>query len=244
MKRRLIAAILLLSGQAAAAWADAGPSGAVADPSRLEAHRARDADRKPADILALSGVKAGDKVADLAAGGGYYTGLLSRLVGPDGRVYAVDPERIFEAFPDARETFPAYLEDDPLKNVDYTVQKFDALTFPEPLDAVFMVLYYHDTLWTGADRAAMNRAIFDALKPGGVYLIIDHNSAPDADASVTRELHRMVPGVVMPEVTAAGFALAGESDILKNAEDPLTDSVFSDGRRGKTDRFVYLFRKP
>lgn len=222
----------------------AGVSHAVADPTRLDDHRARDEHRKPETILALAGVEDGDKVADLAAGSGYYTALLSRLVGAGGTVYAVDPTRIFEAFPNASKTFPAYMEKDPRRNVEYSVQKLDELAFGEPLDAIIMGLYYHDTVWTGADRAAMNKAMFNALKPGGVYLIIDHNAAVDADEAVTKDLHRMVRGVVKPEVLAAGFTLEAESDALANADDPLTESVFTDDLRGKTDRFVYLFRKP
>ncbi len=238
----------LLLGAAFAAMsinpAFAGVGDAVGDPTRLDEHKARDAGRKPETILTLAGVKKGAKVADLAAGSGYYTALLSRVVGETGKVYAVDPTRIFDAFPNASKTFPAYLEKDPRKNVEYSVQKIDELTFDEPLDAVVMGLYYHDTVWTGADRAAMNKAIFDGLKPGGVYLVIDHNAAADANEAVTQELHRMIPGVVKPEVLAAGFSLEAASDVLANADDSLTNSVFTEGLRGKTDRFVYLFRKP
>lgn len=222
----------------------AGVADAVADTTRLDDHKTRDADRKPETILKLAGVKKGGKVADLASGSCYYTALLSRIVGETGKVYAVDPTRIFDAFPNASKTFPAYLEKDPRDNIIYSVQKFDELSFDELLDAVVMGLYYHDTIWTGADRTAMNKAIFDALKPGGVYLVIDHNAAADADEAVTKDLHRMVRGIVKPEVLAAGFSLEAESDALANAEDQLTESVFTDGVRGKTDRFVYLFRKP
>ena len=222
----------------------AGAQHAISDPTRLDEHEARDAARKPEAILALSGIHTGDKVADLAAGSGYYTALLSRLVGDSGKVYAVDPARIFEAFPNAAKTFPAYLEKDPRDNVEYSVQKLDEITFGEPLDAIVMGLYYHDTMWTETDRAAMNKAMFDALKPGGVYLIIDHNAAAGADEAVTKELHRMVRGVVKPEVLAAGFVLEAQSDALANADDQYEQSVFADGVRGKTDRFVYLFRKP
>ncbi len=242
MKRILVALVVFAALSINGAWA--GIAEAVGDATRLDDHKARDEARKPQTILTFAGIEDGDKVADLAAGSGYYTALLSRLVGDAGKVYAVDPTRIFDAFPNAAKTFPSYIEKDPRSNVDYSVQKFDELGFGEPLDAVVMGLYYHDTVWTEVDRSAMNKAIFDALKPGGVYLVIDHNAAADADDAVTQELHRMVPGVVKPEVLAAGFELAGESDALKNADDPLNDSVFGDERRGKTDRFVYLFRKP
>lgn len=222
----------------------AGVSAAVADPTRLDEHKARDEHRRPETILTLTGVKTGDKVADLAAGSGYFTALLSRIVGNGGKVYAVDPTRIFDAFPNAAKTFPAYLEKDPRENVEYSVQKLDEIIFDEPLDVIVMGLYYHDTMWTGTDRAAMNKAMFDALKPGGAYLIIDHNAAEDANESVTKELHRMVRGVVKPEVLAAGFTLAAESDALASDDDRFEESVFTKDLRGKTDRFVFLFRKP
>ncbi len=239
---------LICAGLACAALslgaANAGVAEAVSDESRLDEHTVRDAARKPEAVLSFAGIKSGDKVADLAAGSGYYTALLSRVVGEDGKVYAVDPTRIFDAFPNAAKTFPKYIENDPRENVEYSVQKFDELAFDESLDAVVMGLYYHDTVWTEVDRAAMNKAIYDSLKSGGVYLITDHNAASDADESVTKELHRMYPGAVKPEVLAAGFEFADKLDVLANADDPLTDSVFTDERRGKTDRFVYLFRKP
>ena len=241
---------LICAGAAAmAASAVAGDAksmvqSAIADGTRLEEHKTRDADRKPKKVLSLAGIQPGDKVADLAAGSGYYTGLLSRLVGSQGQVYAVDPERIFESFPNARNTFPDYLAKDPRENVSYSAQKFDALVFDEPLDAIVMGLYYHDTVWTKVDRAAMNKAIFDALKPGGAYLVFDHLAVEGADESVTSELHRMIPGVTRGEIEAAGFAFAGETDALHNPEDARDRSVFADGVRGKTHRFVYLFRKP
>lgn len=241
MKTLFTAAFL---SAAAALSANAGPADAVADPSRLEDHRARDEGRKPAEILALADIKSGARVADLAAGGGYYTAILSRQVGPDGVVYAVDPVRIFEAFPNAAKTFPAYLEKDPRENINYSVQKLDELVFPEPLDAIMMGLYYHDTLWTGVDRAAMNKAVYDALKPGGVFIIIDHNAAEGASEAVAQELHRMPRGIVMPELRAAGFELVAESDLLASDSDDYARSVFEEDLRGKTDRFVQVFRKP
>lgn len=217
---------------------------AVADPTRIEEHLERDAGRKPADVLAFAGVEPGDKVAELAAGGGYYTALLSRIVGAEGHVYAVDPSLIFEAFPPAKEGFPKYIAADPRENVSYSVQRLDALKLEEPLDAVFMVLYYHDTIWTGEDRAAMNKAIYDALKPGGVYLVLDHHALAGAPDSVTQDLHRMNAAIVKPEVIAAGFKLKAESDLFRNPGDPRDTSVFDAAWRGKTDRFVYLFEKP
>lgn len=222
----------------------AGVADAVADPTRLAEHRDRDAARKPAAVLSLTDVKAGDAVADLAAGSGYYTAILSRIVGEQGTVHAVDPVRIFEAFPNASKTFPAYQEKDPRENISYSVQRFDELAFDQPLDLVVMGLYYHDTLWTGVDRAAMNTAIFNALKPGGAFLVIDHIGLANAKEDITKTQHRMVPGTAKPEILSAGFVLEAESDALSNPEDSRDSSVFDAAIRGKTDRFVYPFRKP
>ena len=235
----------LLSLTAAPTAAIAGSiDAAVDDNSRLEEHRVRDAGRKPRDVLKLIDLAEGDVVAELAAGSGYYAAILSRAVGSEGKVYAVDPKPIFEAFPDARKTFPRFQSLDPRGNIVYSVQNMDSLRIPEPLDSALMILYYHDTIWTGEDREAMNRAIFDALKPGGQFLLVDHHGESGAPDSITRELHRMDAAIVIPEVTAAGFVLERESTLLANPDDPRTTSVFDETWRGRTDRFIYVFRKP
>jgi predicted methyltransferase len=217
---------------------------AIEDPSRLQKHRNRDIDRLPLDLLTLASIAPGQNVAELAAGSGYYVALLSRIVGDEGKVYAVDPVRIFEHFPNARQTYQTFTKDDPLANVVYSVQNFDEITLPEPLDRILMVLYYHDTIWTGEDRAKMNKAIYQALKPGGQFLIVDHHALPGAGFEVTKELHRMDASIVIPEVKAAGFRLIEDSKILSRSDDPRDNSVFDKSMRGKTDRFVYLFQKP
>ena len=227
----------------AAALAMALLNSAVRDPSRLDEHVLRDAGRKPAEMLDFAGVEPGDRILELVPGAGYYTALLSRAVGDTGEVVAVNPQRIFEHFPQAREGFPGYLEQDPRDNVSYSVQRLDELNVSGSFDQVWMVLYYHDTLWTGTDRGRMNRLIYDALKPGGTYFVIDHRAPPGAPESVGRELHRMDETIARREILAAGFVLHAESDLLDNAEDPLTDSVFGADRRGNTSRFVYRFRK-
>ncbi|MEM8684671.1 MAG: SAM-dependent methyltransferase [Pseudomonadota bacterium] len=232
-----------LAGVATVAAADPVIA-AVEDTSRLEEHRIRDAGRKPAQVLGLIELQPGDAVAELAVGGGYYAALLSRAVGDEGTVYAVDPKPIFAEFPEARKTYARFAQLDPRDNIVYSIQDMDTLRVAEPLDSAMMILYYHDTIWTGEDRAAMNRAIFAALRPGGQFLLVDHHAQPGAPDSVTRELHRMDATQVVPEVTAAGFVLERESDILANPDDPRTASVFDEDWRGKTDRFVYVFRKP
>jgi predicted methyltransferase len=218
----------------------------LADPLRSDEHRARDSGRLPLEVLnfAFGPDMQGMRVADLVPGDGYYSAILSRLVGDTGAVYAVNPIRIFQAFPQARAGFPKYLSQDPRDNIRYSVQKLDELIFAEPLDAALMVLYYHDTYWTKVDRAAMNQRIFNALKPGGLYLIVDHHAPEGAPDEVTQSLHRMDAAHVKPEVAAAGFEFVRASDLLANAADPRTESVFKPELRGHTDRFIYLFRKP
>lgn len=217
---------------------------AVASPARTEEMRARDAYRKPAEMLRFSRVAPGDTVVEIAPGGGYYTALLARVVEDDGKIIAVDPKRIFEAFPQAAEGFPKFIAADPQDNVDYSVQNLDDIDLPMGIDQVWMVLYYHDTFWTGENRAEMNRRLYEALRPGGAYFVIDHHGLTGAGAGITQSLHRMDASVAKAEIEAAGFILDAESDALAYPADPRNDSVFSEERRGKTDRFVWRYVKP
>lgn len=211
---------------------------------RTEVHRARDEGRKPAEVLRFSGVKPGDTVVEIAPASGYYTALLSRIVGPEGRVIGIGPERIFEVFANARNGFQEFMNADPLANVSYTTANLDAVELPENVDQIWMVLYYHDTYWTGEDRAEMNRRFFEALKPGGIYMFLDHNGVTDPEQDITQTLHRMDVSKAKEEIEAAGFILAEHTDILRNPGDPLNISVFNQEWRGKTDRVVWKFVKP
>ena len=216
------------------------------DAERSKEHRARDSGRKPKEVLELafgSELK-GKKIADIVPGGGYYTAILSRLVGDAGRIHAINPTRIFQAFPDAAANFPKYLAEDPRLNIHYSVQKLDEIIFPEELDGALMALYYHDTLWTGVDRARMNQLIYHALAPGAHFLIIDHHAADEAPENVPQSLHRMRATIAKQELLAAGFEMLIESDLLENSHDPLNQSVFEPTLRGKTHRFVFVMRKP
>lgn len=217
---------------------------AINDGARLAEQVARDDSRNPAGVLAFSGIEPGETIADIAVGGGYYTAILSRYLGDAGKIYAVDPARIFEAFPQAADGFQNYIAADPRANVEYSVQNLDAFSVPEPLDHIVMILYYHDTLWTGEDRPKMNEAFFEALKPGGTLLILDHDATPLVAAEVGQTLHRMDCDLIAPEITAAGFELEESSDLLRNPDDPLDVSVFDQAWRGRTDRCLMRFRKP
>lgn len=217
---------------------------AISSATRSEEHKARDRYRKPSEMIAFSGIQAGDTIVEIAPASGYYTALLARVTGPTGRVIGVGPERIFERFPTARNGFSDFIGRDPLENVTYSTSHLDKVDLPNDVDQIWMVLYYHDTYWTGEDRAKMNRRFFDALRPGGVYFVIDHTGTPSASEDITQTLHRLVPEPARREIEAAGFVLESESDALFDPDDPQNDSVFEEHRRGQTNRVVWKFVKP
>ncbi len=217
---------------------------AVANPARPAADTARDADRKPADVLAFAGVKAGQNVGEFIPGGGYYTRLLSSVVGTTGHVYALWPEGLAKARP---QIVQASASIGP--NVSVLTFGSGPLPVPEKLDLVWTSENYHDfhNAPPGAppaDIAAFNKSVFDALKPGGIYLIEDHAAAAGAGPGVTNTLHRIDPGQAKTEVEAAGFKLVGESSLLANSADAHTAPVFDPSIRGHTDKMLLKFRKP
>ena len=232
------------------AWSAGGDSkaiaAAIADPARPEADVKRDADRKPAEVLAFAGVRPGEKVADLIAGGGYFTRLFAKAVGPDGHVYVIQPAEIIKIAPTYLKQIQDVVAGYP--NATLVTDALPAaLNTPEKLDLVWTSQNYHDMhdpFMGPEDMAAVNKAVFDALKPGGVYLILDHVAAPGSGLSATNTLHRIDPEAVKREVTAAGFVFDGESKILRNPADPHTANVFDKSIRGHTDQFIFRFRKP
>ncbi|XOV84433.1 MAG: class I SAM-dependent methyltransferase [bacterium] len=236
--------IIMCASQTAEAEHLAVYKQALADPTRPADARARDVDRKPLEVLQLAGVAPGDRVLEIAPGAGYYTAILSRVLGNGGELIAVDPERLFKVFEQGRKGFPAYALTDPRQNVRYSTEHLDELELDSGLDQVWMILYYHDTLWTGENRAEMNARFFAALKPGGRYVVVDHHALPGAPASAGRELHRMDKSLAIREIQAAGFRLKHDSNALRFPDDPRDDSVFNEDRRGRTDRFALLFEKP
>ncbi len=216
---------------------------ALAATDRSERQVKRDAARQPAPVLAFSTIQTGDVVADLGAGGGYFSRLLSTLVGPDGSVLMQNPPDWIEKY--GKNLLPA-LEtvraDRP--NISTVNVKFDDLQLEAgSLDAVTMMLIYHDVVLLPADRAAMNQQIFAALKPDGVFLITDHRALDGSGEAAADPLHRIDASLVRAEIEAAGFVLDAQSDALHFAEDDHTINVFQPEIRGKTDRFVYRFRK-
>lgn len=250
---RLMALMLLttLSLAAAECWAAGIPpavAAAVANETRPDADRQRDANRKPAETVAFGGVKPGDRIGELLPGGGYYTRILSKVVGDAGHVYALAPPPPPSAppdMPDFSARVRAIAADPNYANLSVVLLPLSNVKFPVPLDLVWTSQNYHDFHNVqGVDIAMLNQQVFEALKPGGVYLVLDHAAAPGAGSSVTATLHRIDPETVKKEVLAAGFVLEASSDLLHRSEDPHTTAVFDPSIRGKTDQFILKFRKP
>lgn len=217
----------------------------VANPARPEAQRARDANRKPAEILAFAGVKPGDRVGDVMMGGGYFTRIFSGAVGPEGKVYAFQSTEFIAFSADY-----AKGQDETAKfapNIVPVRASLGAMAFPEPLDVIFTAQNYHDLHLGSATPeqiAGINKLMFAALKPGGVLVLIDHAAADGSGDRDSNKLHRIDIALVKAELAAAGFVLEAESDVLRNPADARTISVFDPAINGKTDQFVLKFRKP
>jgi predicted methyltransferase len=221
---------------------------AVADPGRPAEDKQRDAGRKPAETLAFAGIKPGDQVIELIPGRGYFTRIISKAVGPKGHVYALSPPRRPNAAPDSPDPVAAttaIAADPAYSNVTATAGPIAKISAPESADVVFTAQNYHDVHNVpNIDLAAFNKSVFDALKPGGVYVVLDHVAAAGSGARDTSTLHRIDPETVKSEVLAAGFVLAGQSKLLENPQDPHSATVFDPSIRGKTDQFLLKFRKP
>lgn len=231
----------------APADARAAIEAAVASPERPAEDRALDAGRHPVEVLSFFGIAPGQRVAELFAGGGNTAELVARIVGPTGTVYVQNNAFVLDRF--ARAPLEARLARLAMPNVVRVDRELDD-PLPEDardLDAVLFVLAYHDTVWMETDRAAMNAAIFRALRPGGVYGIVDHSAAPGRGVEDAQTLHRIEQSVVVEEITAAGFVLDGESDVLRNPDDARDWNASPSAageQRGTSDRFVLRFVRP
>jgi len=231
-----------LTAGALAQGATAAIAAAVADPARPAADTARDAERKPAQIVAFAGVKPGDTVVELMPGGGYFTRILSKTVGPKGHVYGLVPTG-FAKRPGALDGLNALAA----QYGNVTIMPTDLASFkvPMPADVVWTSENYHD-FHNGptANIPGLNAAVFAALKPGGIYYIEDHAAAKGAGTTTTSTLHRIEAAATIKEVEAAGFKLDGQSNLLANPSDPHDKAVFDPSIRGKTDKFALRFKKP
>jgi len=216
---------------------------AVEHKDRPKDDKGRDGDRLPVSVLSFFKIRPGMHVADVMAGSGYYTEIVSRVVGERGRLYAHNNSIALKRFADA--AMSKRLQQSRLSNVVRVDAELEEPKLPAgELDAVLLFLFYHDTYWMRADRNMMNLAIFNSLKPGGVFCVTDHHAETGSGDRDVQTLHRVDAELVKKEILAVGFVLEAESDILRNPEDERTLNVFKPEIRGKTDRFVYRFRKP
>jgi predicted methyltransferase len=215
----------------------------VLDSGRSADEKARDADRKPLEMLEFAHVKPGQTVVDYIPGKGYFTRIFSNAVGPGGTVYADTPQLVIDKF---KYKLPPRVSAEPGRgNVHETVAKGEDLGASKA-DLVWTSQNYHDVhIWGGAKGTAeLNKSVFNALKPGGIFIVLDHAGAPGLDDAGMSKLHRIDEALVIKEVTAAGFILDGESKVLRNPGDNHELNVFDPAIRGKTDQFILRFRKP
>jgi len=242
------ATLMLTATCASAASIPDNIAAAVADSSRPEADKTRDANRKPAETLAFTGVKPGAQVAELLPGGGYFTRLFSKAVGKGGHVYALVPAPLPDApadVPDFAARVKAIAADPNYANVSVVVEPFSQLGVPAPVDLVWSSQNYHDLHnFPGLDVGIFNKMVFDDLKPGGIYLILDHTAEEGSGGRDTQTLHRIDPEAVKKEVLAAGFVFVGSSNLLRQPSDNRSLKVFDPSVRGKTDQFILKFRRP
>ena len=214
-------------------------------PDRPAEDRARDEGRKPAEVLAFLGLRPNMTTIDLIAAGGYYTEVLSRCTGPDGKVYAQNPEMVLKFRDGANDkAMTVRLEGGRLANVVRWDSEFGDLGIePNSVDLAITALNFHDIYNRGGSEAAQAvlHSVYQILKPGGVLGIIDHVGKAGAD---NKALHRIEPEIVRQEALKAGFLIDGESDLLADSEDAHDKFVFDEDVRGKTDRFLFRLKKP
>lgn len=230
----------LLCAPASAQSVSPAITAAVADTARPEADKARDAMRKPAETLAFAGVKPGMIVAELAPGRGYYTRILAKAVGPTGRVYAI-ATTAQAARPGALDALHALAAAYP--NIEVVTVEYPTMMLPEKADLFWTTENYHD-FHNGptADIAGLDKAVFTNLKPGGIFYVEDHSAAPGAGLAATSSVHRMDEDVAKSELTAAGFKLDGESNLLRNPADDRAKSNSESGHFA-SDRFMLRMKR-
>jgi predicted methyltransferase len=222
---------------------------AVASNGRTDDDRERDAGRKPAAVLKFFAIEPGMTVLDMFSGGGYYTEMLSSVVGAEGKVVAHSNQAYAQYVDD--ETNARYA-DRRLANVEILMAENNELELPaDTFDAVMMMLAYHDIYyasteddWPKIDGPKLLAEFFKGLKSGGMLAVVDHYAAAGSPPETGGTLHRIDPSIVIAEIEAAGFVLDSKSDVLRNMEDDHSVSMYDEQVNGKTDRFVMKFRKP
>ena len=239
----IVSGAALSTGVAIAADTPAYVATAVGDPARPKDERDADALRDPADTLVFAGVKPGMVVGELFPGGGYYTRLISDVVGPKGKVYGLENAGWKGAVKDDQ----LILAEPGRANVSLDVEPFGQFKLPEKVDLFWITQNYHDlhiTKYGVVDMAAFNRHVFESLKPGGVYFILDHEANPGMTDSQIAVFHRIAKARVIAEVTDAGFKLADEGKFLNRSADDHTKTIFDPAIRGHTDQYALKFVKP
>jgi predicted methyltransferase len=226
----------------------AGVTAAIADPARPADQVAHDAERHPGELLTFAGAASGQRVADFMSGGAYFTRLLSGIVGERGRVYAFLPEEQLQHCAPAETAGTLAIAGDPhYGNVRVLRAPVADFSPPEPLDLIWTSLNFHDlydSFMGPANVPQVVASLYKALKPGGVLVIVDHVAQRGSELRDTERLHRIDPEAIIRGVTAAGFVLEGESNVLRNAADNHELRVFDPAIRGRTDQVVLRFRKP
>jgi len=237
---------LLIAAAAAATLALALPAATFAQaPVKANADALTDPSMKGPEVIAFMGVKPGDQVADIVAG--RFVRALSQAVGPKGKLYAVMPAEVVKAHPEVEGILKTLTADPAYANVVVSTPPVNAMALPKGLNAVFIRQNYHDLydkFMGPADVPGFNKQVFAALKPGGVYVILDHADAAGTGVTGTESRHRIDEARVKADVLAAGFRLDGESKILANPADDHSKFVFHPSIRGKTDQFLLRFKKP
>lgn len=222
-------------------------SAALANPARPDADRKEDSVRKPGELIAFAGLKQGDRILELIPGGGYFTRIFSTVVGPTGQVYELVTAEEVKASAKALGPIQAIAADPAFPHVTVLTQPVSEFKAPEPVDMVWTTQNYHDLhdkAFGPADITAFNKSVFNALKPGGVFFVVDHAAAAGDGVRDTETLHRIEPAAAKAEIEAAGFVLEAQSDMLRNPDDTHTLRIFDAAIRGKTDKFIFKFRKP
>jgi len=210
-------------------------SALLAAPDRTDADRQNDKRRDALKLLTFTGPKTGWLVLDMGAGAGYSTELMSRAVGPTGKVWGQDDK--------PSEKFETRLKTPAMANAASQIQPYnDPAAGLPPLDLITFFFAYHDTTYMAVDRSKMNKALFNALKPGGILVVADHSARPEDGASVGKTYHRIAEATLRSEVEAAGFKLVADADFLRNPQDPRTAIVFHSPI--KVDEFVLKFQRP
>jgi predicted methyltransferase len=236
---------LALAGFATALIAAGGLK--IDNSTRPAADVERDAARKPAAMITFAQIASGQTVVDMLPGGGYFTRVFSQAVGPKGKVVALVSDQYAKAVPKAATDIQTIAAEPAYKNVEAAIRGLGDVGAPGTVDRVWTAQNYHDLHSAKLPPntiQGINRAVFAALKPGGMYIVVDHSAANGSGARDVDTLHRIDAATVKAEVTSVGFKFAGESKLLANAADDRTKNVFDPAIRGKTDQFVYRFMKP